>query len=291
VVRSLIERGDGEGRPDPAVVEHKWNLFLELVRWAEGGSCRHDAILRYFGDEEETLAGCGVCDVCARLAAGTDAASLGAEETAEVVRKALSGVARVHGRFGLGAAVKLLRGEGDPRLERAGLDRVSTFGVLAERRADWLTRVLRRCVTAGLVGFQGDERPVLVLTEAGRRVMRAERPARLELPPPRPRAAGGKGAGRRGGSPRAGSAAEATPGPADRALFEALRAHRLRVARSAGVPPYVVAHDRTLLDLARQRPRTREELLLVDGIGPARAERFGEGFLAVLRGGEGTPEG
>ena len=37
------------------------------MRWAEGGSCRHDAILRYFGDEAETLDGCGHCDVCLAL--------------------------------------------------------------------------------------------------------------------------------------------------------------------------------------------------------------------------------
>ena len=49
--------------PTRPLVAHKWGLFLELMRWAEGGSCRHDAILRYFGDEAETLAGCGRCDV------------------------------------------------------------------------------------------------------------------------------------------------------------------------------------------------------------------------------------
>ena len=65
--RHLIE-SDANGRaPDQAVVQHKWNLFLELMRWSEGGSCRHDAILRYFGDEEETLSGCGRCDVCRNL--------------------------------------------------------------------------------------------------------------------------------------------------------------------------------------------------------------------------------
>src|SRR5262249_4736771 len=105
--------------PDPTVLEHKWSLFLELVRWVDGGSCRHDAILRYFGDEAETLAGCGRCDVCQTLARGDaaqdpDAATL-------VVRKALSGVARLHDRFGLGMVVKLVRGESDPRLERTGL--------------------------------------------------------------------------------------------------------------------------------------------------------------------------
>ena len=103
------------------MVEHKWGLFLELMRWVEGGSCRHDAILRYFGDEAETLAGCGRCDVC--LALDADAEDADPSETTLIVRKALSGVARVHGRFGLQAAVKLLHGEADPRLERAGLDR------------------------------------------------------------------------------------------------------------------------------------------------------------------------
>ncbi|HET9063653.1 MAG TPA: ATP-dependent DNA helicase RecQ, partial [Candidatus Binatia bacterium] len=67
VRRHLIE-SDVEGRvPDPETVRHRWNLFLELMRWAEGGSCRHDAILRYFSDEKETLSGCGRCDNCLGL--------------------------------------------------------------------------------------------------------------------------------------------------------------------------------------------------------------------------------
>ena len=106
------------------MLAHKWGLFLELMRWAEGGSCRHDAILRYFGDEAETLDGCGRCDVCEALAGRRPPR----EDVTLVVRKALSAVARVHRRFGLQAAVKLLRGEADPRLERAGLDRTPTFG-------------------------------------------------------------------------------------------------------------------------------------------------------------------
>jgi ATP-dependent DNA helicase RecQ len=61
--RALLERDAGA----PEALAHKWALFLELMRWAEGGSCRHDAILRYFGDEEETLSGCGRCDVCCSL--------------------------------------------------------------------------------------------------------------------------------------------------------------------------------------------------------------------------------
>ena len=66
--RRAARAGRDGARPTPPCVEHKWGLFLELMRWAEGGSCRHDAILRYFGDEAETLAGCGRCDVCRRSA-------------------------------------------------------------------------------------------------------------------------------------------------------------------------------------------------------------------------------
>ncbi len=269
--RRLLE---GDARTE-AVLAHKWGLFLELMRWVEGGSCRHDAILRYFGDEAETLDGCGRCDVCEALH-GEDP---NAEDVTLVVRKALSAVARVHRKFGLQLAVKLLRGEDDPRMARDGLDRTPTFGALREHPERWLLRLLRRCVTAGWVDFTGGDRPVVVLTEAGRAVMKAQRPVRLLLPPVTEagrRTAGGK-AGRRPKADRG----EAMP-PAATGIFEALRAHRLALAREQGVPPYVIASDRTLREMAVQQPRTRGELMDVYGIGVAKADRFGRGFLAVI---------
>jgi ATP-dependent DNA helicase RecQ len=266
---------------DETVIAHRWNLFLELMRLAEGGSCRHDAVLRYFGDEEETLAGCGRCDVCIRLAAGEDdQPEYDAEFAALTVRKALAGVARVHGRFGLSAAVALLRGRPDPRLEREGLVRTTTFGVLADLDEDWLLRLLRRCVTAGWVDFWGGDRPVAILTDAGVAVMQGDRPVRLLLPPKRR-------AGRTARSGRRSAArAPATVEPlsdADLALFEALRAYRLEVSRGEGVPPYVVASDRTLRDVAQLRPATLRDLELAHGIGPNKAERYGAGLLEVVR--------
>ncbi len=275
--RHLIEM-DNEGRaPDPERVKHKWNLFLELMRWSEGGSCRHDAILRYFGDEEETLSGCGRCDVCTTLAQDDDSDP---EEVTLLVRKALSAVARIHGRFGLSAAAKLLRGAKDQRLESAGLADTPTWGILREYPEPWLTRLLRRCVTAGWVDFVGGDRPMAVLTEEGIAVMRAERPARLLLPPTRLREAIAEAGARRGRGARS-SEADALD-PHARELFEALRQHRMEVAREAGVPPYVVASDRTLRDIANLRPRNADELALAHGIGPAKLERFGPGLLAVV---------
>lgn len=290
--RALIESDavlEGPGASESA--RHRWSLFLELMRFAEGGSCRHDAVLRYFGDEEETLAGCGRCDVCERFGAGGERANEEeAEEVALIVRKALSAVARIHGRFGLSAAVALLRGADDPRLRGAGLDLTRTFGILAERSEVWLTRLLRRCVTAGWVDFDGGDRPVAVLSELGRAVMRGEREARILLPPtkdalvrsPSTAASPGFVVRKRGG----GSGEAAPLDAAAQARFEALRAHRLSVAQIEGVPPYVVASDRSLREIAQlfpEPPARVEDLTLAHGIGDAKAERYGAGLLDVLR--------
>lgn len=275
--RRLLESNAEGFVPDPARVAHRWSLFLELMRWAEGGTCRHDAILRYFGDEAETLAGCGRCDNCTQLLEPTED---DAEEKATIVRKALSAVARVNGRFGLLAAVKLLAGAPDPRLERSGLQQTKTFGALRERGEEWITSLLRRCVTAGWVDFTADERPVVCLTPAGKSVLFAEGPVRLLLPPAH-RAK--RSAASSGGSRGRTRAVQPVLSEDDALLFEKLRARRLEIARTERVPPYVVASDRTLHELAELRPRTLAALENVYGIGAAKAAKYGEAFLRIVR--------
>ncbi|MCC6771849.1 MAG: ATP-dependent DNA helicase RecQ [Gemmatimonadaceae bacterium] len=277
--RRLLEMPNDFGEVDQARVQHRWSLFLELMRWTEGGSCRHDAILRYFGDEAETLAGCGRCDTCTALDAPQSA---DAEETAIAVRKALSAVARTHCRFGIQAAVKLLAGLPDPRLERSGLQESRTFGVMRDRSEEWITALLRRCVTAGWVDFTGGDRPMVALTALGKGVLFGQGPVRLLLPsdaPPvreRSRTTPGRGAGR--------ARPESAPlSDEDAHLFQALRARRLELARTERVPPYVVASDRTLRELAELRPRSVRDLEGIYGIGPAKAARYGEAFIEVVR--------
>jgi ATP-dependent DNA helicase RecQ len=283
--RRLLERDVDGVYPAPEVVEHKWGLFLELMRWAEGGSCRHDAILRYFGDVEDELVGCGRCDVCRSL---RDEAAADPEEVALVVRKALSGVARVHRRFGLHAAVKLLRGVDDPRLARAGLDQTRTFGIMADRSEEWVTRLLRRCVTAGWVDFHGHEHPVLQLTPQGHAVMTGQQPARILLPSdalPRPRTGAAANDDADAAAPRMTKAAAVPSAELDdegEVVFAALRAYRMERARADGVPPYVVASDRTLREIALLRPHSLDELAQAHGIGPAKLEKYGEALLDVV---------
>jgi ATP-dependent DNA helicase RecQ len=193
-----------------------------------------------------------------------------------IVRKALSAVARVHRRFGLTAAVKLLRGEEDPRLVRAGLEKTPTFGALREHAEDWLLKLLRRCVTAGWVDFTTGDRPLVLLTDEGRAAMKAERPVRLVLP------GSERGHEPRRSAPKRRPAAGPILEDATASLFEALRRHRLALARSQGIPPFMVASDRTLRDIAILKPSTLGELRGAYGIGDAKAERYGAGFLGVV---------
>ena len=151
--------------------------------------------------------------------------------------------------------------------------------MLAERSEAWITRALGRCVTAGWIVFSGDQHPVLRLSPDGDAVTRGRQSARW-LPP------GEAGAPSRSAS---GSRRRATPSADDPALdaaaqsaFDALRAARLDIAQREGVPAYVVAHDRTLREIARLRPDSLAAMEAVPGLGPAKIARYGEALLDAL---------
>ncbi len=69
----------------------------------------------------------------------------------------------------------------------------------------------------------------------------------------------------------------------DPALFEALRALRKSLAAAEGVPPYIVFNDAVLRQMAALKPTTREGLLALNGVGPAKLERYGDAFLEAVR--------
>ncbi|MFP5377106.1 MAG: 3'-5' exonuclease, partial [Acidimicrobiia bacterium] len=83
--------------------------------------------------------------------------------------------------------------------------------------------------------------------------------------------------------PGAGPAGRRGPGAnADPGVWEALRAWRAAAAQASGVPAYVIFHDATLAAVAEARPTTRAELLALPGLGPVKADRYGDTLLAVL---------
>jgi len=68
----------------------------------------------------------------------------------------------------------------------------------------------------------------------------------------------------------------------DRSLFDALRSWRRAEAQARGVPPYVIFSDRTLREVARERPQTLHALRGIYGIGDAKLDAFGRAVLQVI---------
>ena len=280
--RRLVERGRDGSTPDPAEVKRQWSLFLDLLRYVEAGSCRHDFILRYFGDDQETLGGCGHCDVCARLESEGEGERQLSEEDALIVRKALAGVARAQRRAGLLAVVDMLRGESSPRMKQLGFAALSTFGILRAHPQPWLLSLLRRLITAGLVEVTASEFPVPYLTALGSKVMRAEEPVRVLLPPTSAGVSTGKKL-RTKSSTTGPKPPPLSPTSDEGRIFEALREARMDLAKEHHVPAYVICPDRTLREIAERRPKSRDQLVGVPGMGPARIAEYGDAFVSTVR--------
>jgi ATP-dependent DNA helicase RecQ len=284
--RRLVTTASDGSPVSPELAARAWGLFRELLRYLDARTCRHDFILGYFGDEREVLGGCGHCDICVALdeTAAVErqpSSSSTREETATVVRMALSGVARARQRAGMVTVAEILRGVDSDRTRRFGFQELSTFGLLSRHSHEWVMALLRGLLAAGWIDLTPTEYPVPLLTSFGAEIMRGAGPVRFVLPPDR-------SARKNGPAPAQHKAkrALAMVGALDdstRAVFERLRVHRAQVARARGVPAYVVAHDRTLVEMAARLPRSRAELLEVPGMGPARIEQYGDGFLQALR--------
>jgi ATP-dependent DNA helicase RecQ len=279
-LRRRLCEGSGDGGTSSEQVERAWSLFRELLRYVDAATCRHDYILRYFGDEAESLGGCGHCDVCRHVAsASRDDPEQRARE-ALVVRQALAAVARAKGRGGMQAIAEMLRGQKSERVERFGFDQLSTYGLLSAQTHDEIMRLMRALLAAGWIDLTSGEFPTPVLTPSGAKIMRAEEPVRMRLPRA-PAASSLADAPRK----RRRAPAALSDGPVAHSgpLFEALRVHRAQLASEAGIAPFMVAHDRTLAAIAARRPTTTDELADVPGLGPAKIARYGEGFLGIVR--------
>lgn len=259
VSRSLIESGSN---PDQVRIElHKLNA---MVGFAEAGTCRREALLGYFG--ERLAESCGNCDLCLDPPESFDAT--------EDARKALSCVYRVGQRFGAGHVIDVLRGSRSERIQQLGHDRLSTYGIGADRSAEAWGSIIRQLIHRGYLEQDLANYSVLKLTPAARPLLRGEET--LILAKPRVKVAPVKKEPKRKGG--AVSLAQGGEG-----LFQALRALRKRLADEQQVPPYVIFSDATLVEMASLRPATMDELLRVNGVGQQKLGRYGAAFLEVIQ--------
>ena len=232
----------------------------EMYDYCTGVTCRHRAILNYFGQDLDE-SNCGACDVC-----------LGeldcVEDSLVIGQKVLSCVIRLGERFGGDYTSSVLTGSREKRILENGHDALSAYGILSEftKRVvrDWVEQLASQgCIR------KTDEYSVLKVTEKGWRVLRGEETPRLLRP-----------AKKRAVAPKA--AKDSWEG-VDEGLFEVLRKLRRRIADRKKVPAYIVFGDATLREMARQEPSTPEEFPQVHGVGEKKKEQYGAVFLAAIK--------
>ncbi|MGJ8641362.1 MAG: RecQ family ATP-dependent DNA helicase [Opitutaceae bacterium] len=254
-----------------------------VINFAYAKTCRQKWILDYFG--ERNSKDCGRCDGC-KNRKQANARALSGDETT-IVRKALSGVARMstkrpgepwEARFGKRKIIQCLLGSQAGPILDAGLDRLTTYGILKCEGSLYVDALFMTLENAGLVqtSMEGNY-PLLTLTELGGDVMSGRTKVELELPD---RTAGSISGQAKRKSGKKGDPASETSSPE---LYQKLTALRAQLAAKNGKPAYTIFPNFVLVELANQQPKTPAEAVKIRGIGPAKMKSVLPAFLDVIR--------
>jgi ATP-dependent DNA helicase RecQ len=253
-IEDLQEREKGE------------RLLRQMLDFAGTTQCRRSHLLRYFG-EDAAAHQCGNCDNCLQPPQNVDGT--------EIARKLLSCIYRVreHSGFSSGAhhIVDVLLGKPTEKVIAWGHDRLTTFGIGADRsKGEWMA-LLSELMRTGCVE-QGSEHRTLFVTEEGLRALKEHRAFAFAMP--RSVAKTEKRRSRR---------LPSLPTVHDDALFERLRSLRKGLADDQGVPPYVVFSDATLREMSMRQPVTLQAFRQIGGVGDVKLERYGAVFVEAIR--------
>lgn len=259
-MRQMLDSGDAS-EERKRLEQIKLNA---LLGFCESTGCRHQSILRYF---DETHPGdCGQCDNCL-----TPVDTWLATEAAQM---ALSCVFRTGQRFGAGHLIDVLTGKMTAQIERFRHNEVSTFGIGKEFSQPQWSSVYRQLTAAGHLEADVEAYGGLKLTESARPILKGEQAIWLRRDAtPEKRASKAE---------RSARLKEAFEGANDDPLWLALKTKRMELAKEQGVPPYVIFHDATLIEILQTKPQSLADMGKVTGVGAAKLDRYGDAFLAVI---------
>jgi ATP-dependent DNA helicase RecQ len=233
-----------------------------MVAMAEAQTCRRQVLLNYFGERLTTS--CGNCDICLNPPETFDAT--------EDVRKALSCIYRVGQRFGIGYVVDVLRGSHKQRIFELGHDKLSTYGLGKHLSEQVWYSIFRQLIHLGFVEQDIANYSILKLTEHARPVLKGEVNIKLAKPRLQSTVKPAK-------KPNSRSLLDNAH---DSQLFAKLRHLRKQLADAAGVPPFVVFSDATLIEMATFLPHNSEDLLTINGVGERKLANYGQQFLQLI---------
>jgi ATP-dependent DNA helicase RecQ len=241
-------------------IEHqKLNALLGLC---EAAICRRQILLEYFDDSCEPCGNCDTCDTKPETFDGTIAAQM-----------ALSAVFRTGQRFGMVYVVDVLMGKEDDRIQRFGHDRQSTFGIGDKLSKNEWQNIFRQLVSQNLLMVDVNEHNGIKITDKG--FLFLKKKDRVNF-----RKLTEKQKTKKEKSPR--KSRIVLDNDLDQALYENLKSARQQMAKKRRVPAYVIFHDKTLIELAKAKPQSFEEMLDISGIGEAKLKKFGQTLLDVI---------
>lgn len=240
----------------------------QLFAFFNGDECRRGAVRRYFG--EEKVDPCGVCDAC-RGEVGER------HDATRWAQMAVSAVLRCGQRIGRGRLVQHLLGEAKDDFDTE-LSKLSTFGIGKDLPKQGWNRVFDALMFEGLIAEGGEAmRPVVIVPDAdmAKALFRGDLTVSLreDLAAPRRRS-------RTKGGAKAAVLADLSA--RDQDVFDALRQWRTDLAKERGVPPYVIFHDRTLAEIARERPSSAEALREISGVGEKKAQAYASDVARIV---------
>ncbi len=239
-------------------VEHQ--RLSALTALCEAAACRRQILLAHFNEQSPP---CGACDFCR--------GEILVRDGAIDAQKALSAVLRTGQRFGLNYLADLLIGADSDALRRNGHDALKTFGVGADRGKQEWASTFRQLFAAGALRTASAEHGGFALTEKGEAILRGREGFALRADAPRAKS-------RDKAAPRG-----APPAPqGENRIFETLRKLRREIAQEQGVAAYMIFADRTLLEMAEQRPATLDDLRGIYGVGDRKIAAFGDAFLEAI---------
>jgi ATP-dependent DNA helicase RecQ len=254
-LRQMMQSSQGSEQ-HKRIEQHRLNAMLGLC---EITSCRRQALLAYFGETYPEP--CGNCDGCLEPAQTWDAT--------EACRMALSAVARTGERFGVNHLIDVLKGKETDKIWQFDHHHLPTFGVGDALDNNQWRSVFRQLVGRGYLSVDLQGFGALNLQEKCRPLLRGECEIALRLDQKQ----------------KVAKRQTKTPLPEDInvCLWEALRDCRRELAEEQGVPPYVIFHDSTLVEMCSVVPRTLEDFSKLSGVGERKLMKYGEAFLAAIR--------
>jgi ATP-dependent DNA helicase RecQ len=237
-----------------------------LLGFCETTLCRRQVLLKYFGEHYPLP--CQNCDNCLQPGVVTDGKV--------AAQMALSCVYRTGQRFGVKYLVDVLLGKVTTQMQRFQHDKVSTFGIgTAYSQQQWQS-IFRQLIAANLLTIDMGGFGSVRLTEQSVPILRGQETISLRIDPDKPRKKA-KAAKERSAK------AETKQGPIPNdGLWQALKSKRMELAKSQGVPPYVIFHDSTLIEMHARKPATLAEFETISGVGKSKLEKYGNVFLELI---------